>query len=131
MGIGDVLDPETERIATEIVDAIFKVYAALGPGLLESVYERCLVLELESRGLRVERQVMVPIIYRGVPIEPGLRLDLLVEGRIIIELKSVEKMIPLFASQTLTYLKLSKKRLGFLVNFNVTFIKEGIKRIIL
>ena len=131
MAIGDVLDPETERIATIIVDAIFKVHSYLGPGLLESVYERCLILELQARGLMVEQQVLVPIIYRETAIEPGLRLDLLVEGRVVIELKSVEKIVPIFESQTLTYLKLSKKRLGFLVNFNVVYIKEGIERIIL
>jgi len=130
MGFGDVLDPETERIATIIVDAIFKVHSFLGPGLLESVYESCLLIELETRGLNVQRQVNVPIVYHGHTIEPGLRLDLLVEGRIILELKAVEKMNPLFESQTITYLKLSGKRLGFLVNFNVVYIKEGIKRII-
>ena len=79
MGFGDVLDPETERIATSIVDAIFKVHSFLGPGLLESVYESCLLIELETRGLNVQRQVNVPIVYHGHTIEPGLRLDLLVE----------------------------------------------------
>jgi len=131
MGFGDVLDEETERIATEIVDAIFRVHNTLGPGLLESVYEQCLVLELESRGLRVRQQVYVPIVYLGKTIEPGLRLDLLVEEKIIVESKAVEVMHPVYGYQTKTYLKLSGKRLGILVNFNVPLIKDGIKRIIL
>jgi GxxExxY protein len=125
------LDSETERIASIIVDSIFRVHTTLGPGLLESVYEDCLCLELEARGLRVQRQVNVPIIYLGKTVEPGLRLDLLVENSVIIETKSVEKMDPVFRAQMITYLKLSKKRLGFLVNFNVEYIKEGIKRVIL
>ena len=125
------LDSETERIASIIVDSIFRVHSTLGPGLLESVYEHCLCLELEARGLRVQRQVNVPIIYLGKTVEPGLRLDLLVENSVIIETKSVEKMHPVFRAQMITYLKLSKKRLGFLVNFNVEYIKEGIKRVIL
>jgi GxxExxY protein len=125
------LDDETERIATQIVDSIFKVHTTLGPGLLESVYVQCLMLELQSRGLKVEREVHVPIIYLGQEIPPGLRLDLLVEDRIIIEAKAVETMHPVFAAKTKTYLKLSKKRLGILVNFNVVLVKDGIKRIIL
>jgi GxxExxY protein len=124
------LDPETERIAKVVVDSIFKVHSELGPGLLESVYEHCLCLELESRGLRVRRQVNVPIVYLGKTIEPGLRVDLLVEEIIIIETKSVETMHPVFRAQMITYLKLAKKRLGFLVNFNVEYIKEGLKRVV-
>jgi GxxExxY protein len=131
MGFGDVLDAESERIATQIVDAIYHVHSTLGPGLLESVYVTCLVIELESRGLMVQREVPVPIVYLGRKVEPGLRLDLLVEGRIIVEAKAVEKMIPLFNAITKTYLKLASKRLAFLVNFNVPLIKEGITRIIL
>jgi len=131
MGFGDVLDEETERIAAQIVDAIFKVHSTLGPGLLESVYVQCLQLELESRNLRVEREVYVPIVYLGRTIEPGLRLDLLVEGKIVIESKAVETLHPVFHAQTKTYLRLSGKRLGILVNFNVPLIKDGMKRIIL
>jgi GxxExxY protein len=131
MGIGDVLDDHTERMATQIVDAIFRVHTTFGPGLLESIYEQCLALELESRGLRVERQVLVPLFYNGKSIDPGLRLDLLVEGRIIIECKAVEKMNPVYFAQTKTYLKLANKRLAFLVNFNVNVIKDSIQRIIL
>ncbi len=131
MGFGDVLDDETERIAKEVVDAIFVVHSTLGPGLLESIYEECLLLEMESRGLKVRRQWYVPIIYRGKNIEAGLRVDLLVEERVIVELKAVEIMHPVFTSQTKTYLKLAGKRLGILVNFNVPLIKDGMKRIIL
>ncbi|HUO10657.1 MAG TPA: GxxExxY protein [Phycisphaerae bacterium] len=131
MGFGDVLDDETERIAKEIVDAIFRVHSALGPGLLESICVQCLVLELEARGLRVQREVWLPIIYLGRKIEPGMRLDLLVEDRIVVEAKAVETLHPVFHATTKTYLKLSKKRLGILVNFNVPLIKDGIKRIIL
>lgn len=131
MGYGDVLDQETEKLATTIVDAIFRVHATLGPGLLESVYVQCLVLELESRGLKVQREVYVPIIYLGKEVAPGLRLDLLVDDRIIIEAKAVETMHPIFQTKTKTYLTLSHKRLGILVNFNVILIKDGIKRIIL
>lgn len=131
MGFGDVLDEQTERIATQIVDAIFKVHATFGPGLLETIYEQCLVLELEARGLKVQRQLLVPIVYLGKTIEPGLRLDLLVEDRIIVECKAVETMNPVYQSQTKTYLKLANKRLGILVNFNVPLIKDGLKRIIL
>jgi GxxExxY protein len=131
MGYGDVLDGETEGIATQIVDAVFRVHSGLGPGLLESVYVTCLVIELESRGLKVRREVPVPIVSLDREIEPGLRLDLLVEEKIIIEAKAVDKVIPLFHAITKTYLKLASKRLGFLVNFNVSLIKEGITRIII
>jgi GxxExxY protein len=131
MPFGDVLDDETERFAKIIVDAVFRVHMTLGPGLLECVYVQCLVLELESRGLKVEREVLVPIVYLGKTIEPGLRLDLLVEDRIVIEAKAVEIVHPVFKSQTKSYLKLAAKRLGILVNFNVPMIKDGIQRIIL
>jgi GxxExxY protein len=131
MGFGDVLDEETERVAKEIVDAIFRVHSELGAGLLESVYGQCLELDLESRSLKVERQVKVPITYLGKTIEPGLKLDLLVEGRVVVEIKAVETLHPVFKSQTKTYLKLCGKRLGILVNFNVPLVKDGISRIIL
>jgi len=125
------LDQETERIAKEIVDAAFKVHKELGPGLLESVYEACLTHELRKRGLQVETQFQLPVRYETVQLDIGFRLDLLVEEEIIVELKAVEVMIPLFEAQLLTYLKLAGKRLGFLINFNVPLIKNGIKRLIL
>ena len=125
------LDQHTESIASAIVDSAYKIHRALGPGLLESVYEACLSHELRLRGLRVETQVVVPIEYEGLLIEGALRLDLLVSDSVVVELKAVEKMIPLYDAQVLSYLRLMKKRLGLLINFNVPLIKEGIRRIIL
>lgn len=120
---------QIDRIAKEVVDAAFKVHSNLGPGLLESAYEACLAHELTKRGYRVERQKAQPMIYEGLEIEVGYRLDLLVEDLIIIELKAVEQLAPIHQAQLLTYLKLSSKQLGFLVNFNVPLIKDGIRRI--
>jgi GxxExxY protein len=124
------LPPEFERVATQIVDAAFKVHLEMGAGLLECVYEACLTHELLKRGLKVGRQVPVPIYYDGVLLEEPLRLDLLVEESVIVEVKAVEKMHPVFAAQMLTYLKLTGKRLGFIINFNVVVIRQGIKRMI-
>ena len=106
------------------------MYNTLGPGLLESVYEEALVYELLQRGLKVERQVEVPILYKGQELKTALRLDLLIENTIIVELKSVEEMKPVFAKQLLTYLRLLNKRVGLLVNFSSGDIGEGIKRIV-
>jgi GxxExxY protein len=131
MGYGESTKPELERIARIVVDAIYNVHSNLGPGLLESVYSICLAHELRKRGLKVEREVALPILYDGVRLESGLRLDLVVESCIIIEAKAVEKLAPVFDAQLLTYLKLTGFTLGFLVNFNVTLIKDGMKRVIL
>jgi len=114
----------------KIRGAIFEVYNTLGPGLLESVYEEALVFELLQRGLKVERQIEVPILYKGQELKTALRLDLLIENTIIVELKSVEEMKPVFAKQLLTYLRLLNKRVGLLVNFSSGDIREGIKRIV-
>ena len=122
---------ETDRIAKEVVDAAFKVHSALGPGLLESVYEVCLAHELKKRGLKFQTQVAFPINYDDVILDAGLRIDLLVENQLVVELKAVETMLPLFDAQLLTYLKLTKMRLGLLINFNVPKIKDGIRRIVL
>ena len=122
---------ETEQWAARIIDAAFKVHSTLGPGLLESVYEACLVYELTQRGMAVQKQVVLPVIYEDVQIEAGLRLDLLIEDQIVVELKAVEKHLPVFDAQLLTYLKLSGHRLGLLINFNVRLIKDGIRRIVL
>lgn len=130
MRYGENTSVEIERVAREIVDASFKVHQVLGPGILESVYETCLAYELSKRGLKVLRQVMVPIVYDGQQLDDGLRLDLMVEDCVIVEVKAVEKMLPLFEAQALTYLKLTGKRLALLINFNVPLIKDGIKRII-
>lgn len=118
-----------ENLTYQIRGAIFDVYNTLGPGLLESVYEEALVFELQQRGLKVERQVEVPILYKGQELKTALRLDLLIENTIIVELKSVEEMKPVFAKQLLTYLRLLDKRVGLLVNFSSNNIREGIIRI--
>ena len=125
------LPDETERIAREIVDAAFRVHTVMGPGLLETVYEACMVHELHRRRLRVQTQVSVPISYEGVRLASDLQLDMLVEERVIVEVKAVEKMNPVFQAQLLSYLRLRGLRLGLLVNFTVPFIKDGIKRVIL
>jgi GxxExxY protein len=118
------------ELTYEIRGAIFDVYNELGPGLLESVYEEALVFELQERGLEVDRQREVPIIYKDCELKTSLRLDLLVNNQVIVELKSVEEMRPVFAKQLLTYLRLMDKRIGLLVNFNTSNIREGIKRIV-
>ena len=120
-----------DQLATQIVDATFKVHNALGPGLLESVYEVCLFHELTKRGLTVKRQVSLPVCYDDVRLDAGLRLDMLVEDSVIVELKAVENILPIHKAQILTYLKLTNHRLGLLINFNVPLIKNGITRIIL
>jgi GxxExxY protein len=127
----DPLPPGIEPIATAIVDSAFKIHRTLGPGLLESAYEACLVHELVRREIAVQRQVPVPIIYEGLPLEAGFRLDLLVDGQIIVEIKSIERDAPIHMAQLMTYLRLSGMRLGFLINFNVTVIKSGIRRVVM
>jgi GxxExxY protein len=117
-------------ITGQIVDAAMKVHSALGPGLLESAYEACLAFELTKRGLRVERQVALPVVYDGMQIDVGYRIDLLVEGQVIVELKSVAELVPIFDAQLLTYLKLSNFKVGLLINFNVVHLKDGIKRMV-
>ena len=119
------------ELTYQIRGAIWDVYNDLGPGLLESVYEEALCYELEQRGFKVERQKPVPIVYKGNVLKTDLRLDLMVEDKIIIELKSVEELKPVFYKQTKTYLKLMNKRIGLLVNFGEFDMKEGIHRIIL
>lgn len=116
-------------ITGQIVDAAMKVHTALGPGLLESAYEACLTYELRQRGLQVANQVELPIHYAGVRIDAGYRVDLLVESQVIVELKAVEKMIPLYDAQLLSYLKLSVNKLGLLINFNVCRLRDGLKRL--
>lgn len=115
--------------ATQNVDAAYKVHVAMGPGLLESVYETALEYELTSRGLLVERQVSIPVRYREVALDEGFRADLVVEESVIVELKSVEKLAPVAMKQLLTYLRLSDKRLGLLINFGESLIKNGIHRV--
>jgi len=125
------LSPQEEHIAREIVGSAYAVHSALGPGLLERVYEVCFCHELTKRGMSCQRQVAVPIVYDGIKFDEGLRLDVLVEDLVICEVKAVETMNPVFVAQVLTQMKLTGKRLGFLINFNVPLIKRGIKRLIL
>lgn len=117
-------------ISKEIVDAAYKIHTTLGPGLLESVYEVVLTHELKKRGLRVERQVPVPIEYDGIRFEEGFRLDLLVDDKVIVEIKSIEEVSNVHKKQLLTYLKLKGLRLGLLINFNEEVIRTGITRIV-
>ena len=124
-------DLHSEEVAREIVDSALSVHRELGPGLLENAYEVCLGHELKSRGLRVEHQIAQPIRYNSIELDAGYRLDLVVEDTVIIELKAVESILPVHQAQLLTYLKLSGKTLGFLINFNVALIKSGIKRVVL
>ena len=124
------LDPKLESIAAAIVDAAITVHRELGPGLLESTYEVCLVHELTNRGLSVERQKSLPVMYRGAQIDAGYRLDLLVEGCVVLELKAVDELSKIHYAQLLTYLKLSGHRLGFLINFNAVPLKNGIRRLV-
>jgi GxxExxY protein len=118
------------EIAREIVDAAFHIHKALGPGLLETVYEVILARELEKRGLRVVRQQPVPIVFGDLKFDEGFRADLVVEGKVIVELKSVEQIAPVHKKQLLTYLRLADKRLGLLINFGSAVIKDGISRIV-
>jgi GxxExxY protein len=117
------------EIAKIIVDAAYQIHVRLGPGLLESVYETVLAYELKKRGLNVVRQVPVPVIYDDLKFEEGFRADLIVEDRVIIELKSVESIQPVHKKQLLTYLRLADRRLGLLINFGEALIKDGISRI--
>src|SRR5674476_39803 len=112
------------QISYDIIGAAYKVHSALGPGLLESTYEVCLEYELINMGYKVERQKPLPIIYYGVRLDAGYRIDLLVEDSVIVELKSVNEMIPLYKAQLMTYLKLAELNLGLLMNFNVTDMKK-------
>jgi GxxExxY protein len=118
------------EIAREIVDAAYKIHVTLGPGLLESVYLAVLAYELKKRGLRVEQEQPVPVIYETVKMDVGFRADLVVEDKVIVELKSVERVIPVHKKQLLTYLKLADKRLGLLINFGEALIKNGITRVV-
>ena len=120
---------ELDQIAKQIVDAAYRVHSKMGPGLLESAYEACMAHELTKRGFKVERQKPQPVRYDDLEIEVGYRLDILVDDKVIIELKAVEQLAPIHQAQLMTYLRLSGKTLGFLINFNVPLIKQGIRRI--
>ncbi len=121
---------ELETIGKKIVDAAYTVHKTLGPGLLEKIYEVCFCHELKKRGLHFERQVAVKIVYDSIEFKEGLRLDVLVENRIICELKAIELVNPVWEAQILSHLKLTNNRLGYLINFNVPLIKNGIRRFV-
>ncbi len=125
------LSEREEEIGRAIVEAAYKIHRALGPGLLEGVYEVCFCHELTKLGFQIRQQVVVPVVYDGLVFESALRLDVLVEELVICELKAVEKTEPIHQAQLLSYLRLTGKRLGFLINFNVPIIKQGIKRMII
>ena len=118
------------EISKIIVDCAYRIHKTLGPGLLESTYETCLFYELDERNLVVEKQKVLPVVYNNLKLEAGYRIDLLVENKVIIELKSVKKLDDVHTAQMITYLRLSDCKLGLLINFNVSLIKYGIKRIV-
>jgi GxxExxY protein len=122
---------ETERLGNAVIEAALRVHKLLGPGLLESAYEHCLAHELGLRGVPLRRQAALPIVYDGVKLDAGYRLDLLVGDAVIVEVKSVDVRTPLHQAQLLTYLKLSGCRLGLLLNFNAPLLKQGMKRLVL
>ena len=118
------------EVATIVVDVAFKIHSTLGPGLLESVYKSIMAVELQRRGLKVRIEVPLPVVWEGLRIEQGFRLDLLVEEIVIVELKSIEVLAPVHKKQVLTYLRLTDKRLGLLINFGAAYIKDGMIRIV-
>jgi len=118
------------EISHEIIKAALKVHSALGPGLLESAYRGCLAYELRKAGFKVETEMLLPVVYDGVKLDFGYRIDMLVNDLVIVELKSVEKISPVHVAQALCYMKLSKKQLGLIINFNVSHLKDGIKRLV-
>ncbi|MCX6640854.1 MAG: GxxExxY protein [bacterium] len=122
---------EINAITKEIIGSAIEVHRTLGPGLLESVYEECLCHELAIRNINFIRQNPLPIIYKNIHLDCGFRVDLLVENSVVIELKSVDKLLPIHEAQVLTYLKLGHWKVGLLINFNVTVLKDGIKRLII
>ena len=122
---------DEKSLTYEIIGCAYKVHKQLGPGLLESTYEICLEYELIGAGLEVVRQVALPVIYNSIKLDAGYRIDLLVNNEIIVEIKSVDTLAPIHTAQVLTYLKLSNRKLGLLINFNETNLKNGIKRLIM
>jgi GxxExxY protein len=128
MGERSMNDPD--RITESIIGAAIAVHRALGPGLLESAYEACLAYELAERGLKFERQVELPVVYKGIRLDCGYRLDLLVDRQVVVELKAVDQIQPIHEAQLLSYLKLSGCHIGLLINFNVRMLTQGLKRIV-
>lgn len=118
------------KITETIIGSAINVHRALGPGLLESAYESCLIYDLGQAGLKVEQQKPIPVVYRNVKLECGYRLDLMVENEVVVEIKSVEKLLPIHKAQLMSYLKLADCRVGLLINFNVEVLKDGLQRIV-
>lgn len=131
MAIRRVGGLEDQELTEEIISAAIEVHRQLGPGLLEGIYEECLGRELELRRVACESQVQLPITYKGVPVEGCYRLDLLVAGRVIVEVKAVERILPVHEAQLLTYLRLANKKVGLLLNFDVPVLRDGIRRKVL
>lgn len=126
----DAETPSYDELTRRIIGARIEIHRTLGPGLLESAYEECLCFELASAGLSFERQKPLPVVYKGVRFDCGYRLDLVVEGRVIVEVKAVEQLLPIHDAQLLTYLKLTDTRVGLLINFTVPVLKAGVRRIV-
>jgi GxxExxY protein len=124
------MDDDIEAIAADIVDSAIKVHKALGPGLLESAYQQCIAHELRKRGRNIKTEVIVSIVYDGEKIDAGYRLDLMIDNKVIIENKTVDTLLPIHEAQVLTYLKLMNCKLGFLLNWNVRLMKNGIRRMV-
>ena len=122
---------EINLITKEIISAAIEVHKQLGPGMLESAYEECLCYELSLRGLKVERQKPIPVVYKEIKLDCGYRADLLVENEVVVELKAQDVILPVHEAQILTYLRFANKKIGLLINFNVTVLKNGIRRFIL
>ena len=131
MNVSGAIDDSTELIGKGVLDSAFAVHSELGPGLLESIYEACFEIELERRGILYSKQHAVPLRYRGVDARRELRIDFLVSGCVILELKSIDSLLPIHSAQLLTYMKLSGCRLGYLINFNTVHLKTGIRRVVL
>ena len=124
------VSPDVNRVGTAVMDAAFAVHRSLGPGLLESVYEHCLAEELLQAGFGVVRQVPIPVEYRNARLDVGFRLDLLVEGKVVVEVKSIDALASIHTAQLLTYLRFSQVRLGYLINFNSVRLKDGFRRLV-
>ena len=124
------VSPDVNRVGTAVMDAAFAVHRSLGPGLLESVYEHCLAEELLQAGFGVDRQVPIPVEYRDARLDVGFRLDLLVEGKVVVEVKSIDALASIHTAQLLTYLRFSQVRLGYLINFNSVRLKDGFRRLV-
>jgi GxxExxY protein len=130
-GLGTATKLKHEELTEQIIGAATEVHKALGPGLLEAVYEECLCHELSIRNLAFERQILVPVVYKGVTLDCGYRLDLVVADSVILELKSIERVLPIHEAQLLTYMRLLSKSIGFVINFNVPVLRNGIIRKVL